>query len=165
MFEFQRPDLVHAKVEMNGVLAYEAFTDGKKTVLAEMGGAYKDAPPALAAQITAARSELPIMAANHSDFAHKVPRLMFADHETVNGVAASHYKGEGEGDAALVMTGLHNKVEIWVSDRDQRPVRAEWSVQGMMKMDPHEEAKPFNQNVQVTYDYDPGIKVVMPAVG
>ena len=163
--EFVRPDLVHTRAETNGTLDFEAYADGKKTVVSEQGGAYKDAAPGIAAMIARARGQLSLRSEKNDDFTHRVSHLTFSGHETVNGVASSCYKGEDDNEGVGPMTAMHSSVKIWISDQDHRPLRVEWNRRGTQKMDPQDAGKPFSQEVQVTYDYDPSIKISLPTVG
>lgn len=159
--EVLRPDLARYKVELNGKVAYEAVTDGKKTVVSEAGGAYKEAPANLVSLLATARSQASIDAPDHDDLTHKVGGMKLVGHEAVNDVQASVYGGESDTEQ---MGHMHNVAKVWISDRDHRPLQAEWNVDGTLKMDPAGEGQPMKQTMKMTFEYDPAIKFDLPAV-
>ena len=167
--EVIRPDLMRVRVEMNGKVNFESFTDGKKTVVSEEGAPYKEAPPELITLLASTRSQLSIVASNNDDLSHKVGQMKFAGHETINGVPASLYSGEEtdkptDANERMPMRDMHNKVKIWISDRDHRPLQAEWNMDGTMQMEPAAKGEPFKQEMKLTFEYDPAMKISLPAV-
>ncbi len=159
VLEVARPDFARMKIEHNGKPDSEFITDGKRTVVSESGGAYKEASTEQAAPLAVCRRQMSVVAETSDDFTHKVARMKAAGHETINGVPTSLYTGD---DTAM---GLHVEVKFWISDDKHLPVRWVYKAHGKLKIDPQDEGDPIEADLTVDFDYPPSIEIAMPAVG
>ena len=144
-----KPSLLHVKTE-GGPVLMEVYSDGQKTLMRQGEGAFQEAPPQVAAMLTQNSQEAMMQKAMEA-----AKNIKVAGHEAVNGAPATLYTYDAD------ITGMQTTNKIWVSDKDHRPVKGESDVHGSPQGAPA--GTNINMKVISTYDYDPSIKVVMPA--
>ena len=148
--ESVKPDQMHVKTEMGPGMVVEMYSDGKKTVMSQGGGAYMDAPPQVAEMLGKARQQATMDTALQA-----AKNIQVAGHETVNGNAATVYSYDAD------MMGMQSTNKIWISDKDHRPLKSESGVHGSVQMGT-EPGPAVDMKVTTSFDYDPSIKIVMP---
>ena len=147
--ESVNPDSLHLKTE-GGPQSMEVITDGKRTMMAQGGGALQEAPPQMGAMIGQARKSVAI-----DQMIKAAKDVKVAGHDPLNGVPATEYSFDTD------MMGLHATNKLWVSDKDHRPLKSEGVATGEMSMGGQAGQK-VDQTISVTYDYDPSIKIELP---
>lgn len=145
--ELVKPDMLYWKSEENGQVTVEMWSDGKKTYMRQgPTGEIQTAAMEIGSLVTQARQVNPL-----ETLVTKASELKFIEHEEVNGVGASVYTFKS------LLMNMDSSVKLWISDADHRPLKAE--------IDTHRELKaaPVRKRTVITYDYDPSIKIVVPA--
>lgn len=145
-----KPSLLHVKTE-GGSMLMEVYSDGQKTLMNQGGGAFQEAPPQVATMLTQNSQDAMMQQAMQA-----AKNVKVAGHEAVNGAAATVYSYDAE------MAGIQSSNKLWVSDKDHRPVKSESDVHGSLAGD-DAGGTAVSMKVTSTFDYDPSIKVVMPA--
>ena len=145
-----KPNSMHVKTE-GGPVAMEIYSDGQKTLMKQGDGAFQEAPAQMAAMLTQNSQEAMMQQAIAASKNVKV-----TGHEAVNGAPATVYSYDAE------MSGMQSSNKLWVSDKDHRPVKSESEVHGSVAGAGAAGAD-INMKVTTSFDYDPSIKVVMPA--
>ena len=145
--ELVNPDMLHWTTENDGQVAMEMWADGKKTYMRQgPGGEIHESPINISSLITQARQSntLETLVAAAQD-------LKLAGHENVNGAPASIYTFKS------TAMGLDSSVKLWVSDRDNLPLKSEADI--------HRELKGHTTSKKsvTTFEYGPSIKIVVPA--
>ena len=140
---------LHLKTE-GGPQPMEVITDGKRTMMSQGGGPLQEAPPQFGAMIGQARKSVAIDQAIKSAKDVKV-----VGHDPLNGVPATEYSFDTD------MMGLHATNELWVSDKDHRPLKSEGQAKGEVSMG-GQPAQKMDQTISISYDYDPSIKIELP---
>ena len=144
------PDSLHLKTE-GGPQSMEVITDGKRTMMSQGGGALQEAPPQMGAMIGQARKSVAM-----DQMIKAAKDVKVVGHDPLNGVAATEYTFDTD------MMGLHGTNKLWVADKDHRPLKSEGAAKGEMSMGGQPGQK-VDQTVSITYDYDPSIKIELPA--
>ena len=138
------PDKMHMKME--GPMAMELITDGHKTFMAQGGAPMTEAPAQMAQMIVEANKT------NSIDMVTKMAKdVKLTGHETLGGVPASVYTFSSD------MMGLHATNKMWISDKDHHPLKTEGEAKGSAG------GQTVDQQTVVTFDYDPNIKITLPA--
>jgi outer membrane lipoprotein-sorting protein len=150
--EFVKPDLIHWKMEEKDQVRMEMWSDGKKTSMRQGPGAeVKDAPLNMSAMLTKARES-----ASMDALIGMTREFKFVGHENVSGLPASVYTFKSE------ILGLNSTTKLWVSETDNRPLKAEGETHGEIKMGSGP-GHATNKRSVTTYEYDPSIKIIVPA--
>jgi hypothetical protein len=76
-------------------------------------------------------------------------------HEDVNGIASSVYTFKTEA------MGLTGSSKVWISDKDNLPLKAERHTQGQTKVGASPGIK-VDRDSKITFDYDSSIKITVP---
>ena len=145
-----KPSQLHVKTE-GGPVSMEVYSDGQKTLMKQGDGAFQEAPPQMAAMLTQNNQEAMMQQAIQAAKDVKV-----TGHEAVNGNPATVYSYDAE------MSGMQSANKLWVSDKDHRPVKSESEVHGNVAAGGAAGTN-INMKITSTFDYDPSIKIVMPA--
>lgn len=147
--EVVNPDLLHLRTGMGT----EIYSDGR-TILAREGasGSFTPAHGNVAVTVALARQ----MATPDALLA-MATGVRFVSRDTVNGVPASVYAVD-----ALVL-GMRVNARIWIADADHRPLRVDGEADGEVKFGTRTGGRRVHRRAVVTYEYDPTIKVTMPA--
>ena len=141
------PDKMHMKMENGGTTQMEIISDGQKTYMAQGGAPMKEAPAQVGQMIVQSRKM------NSLDAITKMAKdVKFTGHETVAGVPASTYSFASD------MMGMHSTTKLWVSDKDHRPLKAEGETKG------DQGGQAVDQQMVITFEYDPSIKITAPAL-
>jgi outer membrane lipoprotein-sorting protein len=152
ILETVKPDQVHFRMEDNGQAKMEMWSDGKKTFMRNgPSGEIKELPASMSAMIAQAREQTSINA-----LLDMAKDIKFVGHENVNGASASIYIFKTE------MMGFATTSKFWISDADNRPLKAEGETHGELKIG----AGPghvSNKKSLTTFEYDLAIKIVVPA--
>lgn len=146
-----KPSQLHVKTE-GGPVSMEIYSDGQKTLMKQGGGEFQEAPPQVAAMLTQNSQEAMMQQAMQA-----AKNVKVSGHEAVNGNPATVYSYDAE------MSGMQSSNKLWVSDKDHRPVKSESEVHGSMPSGGAAASTDLNMKIVSTFDYDPSIKVVMPA--
>jgi outer membrane lipoprotein-sorting protein len=150
--EFVKPDMMHWRMEENNQVKMEMWSDGKKTFVRHgPGGEVKEAPLSMSAMLAQARESAAV-----EKLIAMAKELAFVGHENVNGTPASVYTFKTE------MMGLNSATKLWISDVDNRPLKSEGETHGEIKIGAGPGRKTNKKSV-MTYEYDPSIKIVVPA--
>lgn len=149
--EIVNPDGMHMKSEAGGAVQMELVTDGKKVFMSQGGGKLTEAPAQMAAMMKQARAQFSGDAV--AKMAHNVKLV---GHETVDGVAASVYTYDTD------MMGLHSVSKEWISDKDHRPLKVEGETKGNLQTG-GQPGQAVDMKTLATFEYDPSIKVTLPA--
>ena len=145
--EMVQPDMLHWTTENDGQLAMEMWADGKKTYMRQgPGGDIRESPINISSLITQARQSnaLETLVAAAQD-------LKLAGHEDVNGAAASIYTFKS------TAMGLDSSVKLWVSDRDNLPLKSEADTRRELK------GHTTSKKSVTTFEYGPSIQIAVPA--
>lgn len=149
--EVVNPDLFHIVAEEDGGTT-EVFSDGKRTLSRDgSSGKFAQAPASVGALVAMARQ-----ASSLGLLLQMADNVRFVGRETVNGQPASVYAFD-----ALVM-GMRASGKIWVADNGQKPLKAEGEVNGEVRFG-HRAGRRVHKHSVAVYEYDPSIKVTMPA--
>jgi outer membrane lipoprotein-sorting protein len=152
ILETVKPDQVHFRMEDNGQAKMEMWSDGKKTFMRNgPSGEIKELPANMSAIIAQAREQASISA-----LLGMAKDVKFVGHENVNGASASIYTFKTE------MMGFATTSKLWISDADNRALKAEGETHGELKIG----AGPghaSNKKSLTTFEYDLAIKIVVPA--
>ncbi len=148
--EVVNPDGVHMKSE-GGAMTMELITDGKKVFMSQGGGPLTEAPAQMGAIMKQARAQF-----SGDAVAKMAKNAKLTGHETVNGVPASVYTYDTD------MMGMHSTSKEWISDKDHRPLKVEGETKGTMPA-AGQPGKTVDQKTSVTFEYDPSIKITLPA--
>ena len=149
--EIVNPESVHMKSESGGKVVMELITDGKKVFMSQGGGKLTEAPAQMASIMKQAREQF-----SGDAVAKMAHNAKLAGHETVNGVAASVYTFDTD------MMGLHSESKEWISDKDHRPIKMEGETKGSMQTGAAG-GQEVDQKTTATFEYDPSIKITLPA--
>ena len=144
------PDSLHLKTE-GGPQAMEVITDGKRTMMSQGGSALQEAPPQMGAMIGQARKSVAM-----DQMIKAAKDVKVVGHDPLDGVPATEYSFDTD------MMGLHSSNKLWVSDKDHRPLKSEGVAKGEVSMGGQPGQK-VDTNITVSYDYDPSIKIEVPA--
>ncbi len=151
--EIVNPESVHMKQEMGGKTMMELVTDGTKVFMSQGGGPLTAAPAQMGSIMKQARAQFSGDAV--AKMAHDVK---MTGHETVNGVPATIYSFNSD------MMGLHSESKEWISDKDHRPLKIEGMTKGTVQTGGAAGAgQAVNQKTTAVYEYDPSIKITLPA--
>ncbi len=150
--EFAKPDSIHSRLESNGKVTMEMFTDGKRTFMRQGAESeLQEAPAHVSGLLVNSRKE------------HSLATLMntardvrLTGHESVDGQAASVYEFTAD-----VRQGMVTHSKVWASEADGRPLKAEADVQGS-STNPADPGQKTNIHTVTTFVYDPSIKIVLP---
>ena len=145
--ELVQPDMLHWTTENDGQVAMEMWADGKKTYMRQgPGGEIRESPINISSLITQARQSntLETMVAAAQD-------LKLAGHEEANGAPASIYTFKS------TAMGLNSSIKLWVSDRDNLPLKSEAEMSRELK------GHTTSKKSVTTFEYGPSIKIVVPA--
>ncbi len=145
-----KPNQMHVKTE-GGPANIEIYSDGQKTLLRQGEGAFQEAPAQMAAMLTQNSQEVMMQQAIQS-----AKNVKVSGKDNVGGVAATIYSYDAD------VQSMHSANKLWVSDKDKRPIKSESEVKGNVATGA-EGGTDINMKVTSTFDYDPSIKVVMPA--
>ena len=147
--EVVNPNLLHLRTGMGT----EIYADGK-TILSREGasGSFTPARGNVAATVALARQ----MATPDALLA-MATGVRPAGRGTAGGQPASLY------DVDALVFGMRVKARVWVADADRRPLRVEGEVDGEAKLGGSRPGRRIHRSSVVTYEYDPSIKVIMPA--
>ena len=145
-----KPNMLHVKTE-GGPVSMEVYSDGQKTLMKQGEAAFQEAPPQMAAMLTQNSQEAMMQQAVQA-----AKNVKVVGHEAVNGAAATVYSYDAD------MSGLQSSNKLWVFDKDHRPVKSESEVHGSVTAGGPAGTN-INMKITTAFDYDPSIKVVMPA--
>ena len=127
------------------------YSDGQKTLMKQGEGAFQEAPPQMAAMLTQNSQEAMMQQAMQA-----AKNVKVSGHEPINGNPATVYSYDAD------MGGMQSSNKLWVSDKDHRPVKSESDVHGSVAAGAAGNTD-ISMKVTSTFEYDPSIKVVMPA--
>ena len=151
--EIVNPESVHMKSEAGGKTQMELITDGKKVFMSQGGSPMMEAPAQMGAIMKQARAQF-----SGDAIAKMAHDAKMAGHETVNGVPATIYTFTSD------MMGLHSESKEWISDADHRPLKIEGMTKGTVQSGGTTGAgQSVNQKTSAVYEYDPAIKITLPA--
>lgn len=145
------PDRLRMHMEEGGQVKMELVTDGKKAFIRRGAeGDFAEAPPSVAGMVANARR------LSSMEAVQQASNVKMVGHEEVGGTASSVYTFDVE------VMGMRSTSKLWVSDKDHLPLRREGESHGEVKLgaDPGQKT---NRSSTSTYDYDPSIKVTLPA--
>ncbi len=138
------PDKMHMK--MDGPMAMELISDGQKTFMSQGGAPMTEAPAQMAQMIVQANKM------NSVDAITKMAKdVKAAGHDTVGGIPATIYIFSSD------MMGMHATNKMWISDKDHHPLKTEGEAKGSAG------GQTIDQQTIITFDYDPNIKITLPA--
>ena len=145
-----KPSQLHFKTE-GGPVSVELYSDGQKTLMKQGEGAFQEAPAQMAAMLTQNSQEAMMQQAIQT-----AKNVKVTGHEAVNGAATTVYAYDAD------QSGMHSANKLWVSDKGHLPMKSESDVHGSVAAG-GVPSREVNMKVTCTFDYDPSIKVVMPA--
>jgi outer membrane lipoprotein-sorting protein len=144
--ELVQPNMLHWTTENDGQVAMEMWADGQKTYMRQgPAGEIRESPIDISSLMTQARQSntLETLVAAAQD-------LKLAGHEDVNGAPASIYTFKS------TAMGLNSSVKLWVSDRDNLPLKSEADTSRELK------GHTTSKKSVTTFEYGPSIKIVVP---
>ena len=155
MVEFVKPKAVHLRGESKGRVTNEMFSNGVKTyVLIRSTGEFEELPKDTGDNLAEmAHSVTPMQ-----ELLSVTPSVNLVGHEEIAGKSVSVYTCEEEDGLKL-----HTTAKLWISDQDHRLLKIEAETHGNLKTKSHPEGRAINNGWTVSYEYDPSIKIVLPA--
>ena len=148
--EFVSPASIHSSTTVDGKLTTEIVSDGQKTFMRHGDGDFRPAPANTSDMLVNARK-----AASVERIGEMAAGVKFLDHEDVNGVRASVYTFDTD---AMGLTGT---TKLWISDKDNLPLKAEGHSEGVLKTGAVPGRK-VDRSSTMTFDYDPSLKITLP---
>jgi outer membrane lipoprotein-sorting protein len=152
VLEIVNPDKMHMVMTVNGKVASEVISDGQKTVMRNDDGAFHPLPGNIGEMVMNARKS-----ASLNGVAEMAANLKLLGHEDVNGTPASVYAFDTN------TTGLTGTSKVWLSDKSHLPLKAERHSQGETKLSGGSPGVKVDRDATITYEYDPSIKITLPA--
>ncbi len=150
--EIVNPNQLHSTTTIDGKLTNEVISDGHKTVMRHDDGPFQPMLDNAAEMVMNARKSvagegLALMAAN----------VKLLGHEDVNGTPATVYTFNTN------TLGLTSTSKVWLADKDHLPLKAERHTQGETKLAGGSPGVKVDRDGTVIYEYDPAIKITLPA--
>ena len=146
------PNQMHVRQERNGKVMMEMFTDGRKTMVRRgPDGPLVEAPPQVSAMIANLRMSISLQAITNAAKDVKV-----VGHDVVDGQAATIYTFTTDA------MGVQGSSKLWVSDKDALPLKAEEDSTGTLTIGLDGAGPKARRHSEITFNYDPSIKVVVP---
>ncbi len=155
MVEFVKPKAVHLRGESKGKVTNEMFSDGAKTyALIKSTGAFAELPKDIGDNL----AEMAHLVTPMQELLSVTPSVNLVGHEEIAGKAISVYTREEED-----VLKLHTTAKLWISEQDHRLLKIEAETHGNLKTKSHPEGRAISNRWTVSYEYDPSIKIVLPA--
>lgn len=146
--EVVNPDEVHEREVVNGKLEREWFTDGKRYLI-------RESPEAeLKEETDDAAGGIKMMQESARLPAPKPEEVQLTGHETIDGEPVSIY-------TRVSKSGTVTKETLRIADKDNRLLDRSGETKGELRFTDH--TIPENFFWHTTYEYDPSIKIVLPA--